>query len=188
MAAGLEPTKTKMAQQGCENLDPMSTEDSPAEVKHRAIFLFLFWSFAFTWGCVFLALWLQKANLDVYLLLFGLRLTSSSTLSFMGNLGPAAAALMVLSGLGQHGESKILLKEGFAWRIPSKGYFLGILIPVAILVLAIVALVTVSRVPFHWYGNGFGMWIESMILGSCLGPGEKKSAGGDSCSQDYKVG
>ena len=99
-------------------------------------------------------------------LLFGLRFTSSATLSFMGNLGPAAAALMVLSRLGQHGEPKILLKEGFAWRIPNRGCFLGILIPVAILVLAIVALVTVSRVPFHWYGNAFGMWIESMIFGS----------------------
>lgn len=84
----------------------------------------------------------------------------------MGNLGPAAAAVMVLSRLGQQGESKILVKEGFAWGIPSKGYFLGILIPVAILVLAIVALVIVSRVPFHWYGNAFAMWIESMIFGS----------------------
>lgn len=166
VTAGLEPAR--LAQQGRRNLDLMSAENTPAEdkVKHRAIFLFLFWSFAFTWGCVFLALWLQKANLDVYLLLFGLRLTSSSTLSFMGNLGPAAAAVMVLSRLGQQGESKILVKEGFAWRIPSKGYFLGILIPVAILVLAIVALVIVSRVPFHWYGKAFGMWIESMIWGS----------------------
>lgn len=102
----------------------------------------------------------------MYLLLFGLRLTLSSTLSFIGNLGPAAAALMVLSKLDQQSERKILLSEAFAWRIPGKAYFMAVLIPVAILVLALVALAIVSRVPFHWYGGAFGMWIDSMIFGT----------------------
>lgn len=48
VTAGLEPAKR--AQQGRQNLDLMSAENPPAEdkVEHRAIFLFLFWSFAFT--------------------------------------------------------------------------------------------------------------------------------------------
>jgi len=76
--------------------------------------------------------------------------------------------LIVLSTRGQHAERKVLIRESIAWRIPAKGYFLGILIPAAILGLALAALVTVSAVPFHWYGNAFGFWIDDMIFGSLL--------------------
>lgn len=122
--------------------------------KKQPILLFLFLSFAFTWAFLFPSLWFH--------------LQAAPIVSFLANLGPAAAALIVLSQRGYYDERKTLIKEAIAWRTPVRGYFLAVLIPMAILVLALVALIVVSGTGFHWYENAFGIWLDSMIFGRLL--------------------
>lgn len=144
-----------------------STNSSSEDVRtDKPIFAFLVWAFVLTWVLLFLALWYSSVEVTVRFVGHALRITLPTLLSFLANLGPAAAALIVLSTKNRRDERKSLLKETFAWRVSWRGYFLALGIPTLILGVAVVELLTITGLPFHWYQGAFGMWFGTLFFGA----------------------